>query len=263
MTLYAKWTAVQSGNFVVSFDTGGGSVVADQSVASGGTATAPANPSKEGHTFDGWFKEAAGTTAWDFTNDTLTAATTLYAKWTEAAAGSYAITYNLDGGANHASNPATYTIESGLITLGTPTKSGYDFGGWYDNSGLTGSAVTAIASGSTGAKTFWAKWTPKAAPAVTGATVTVAFTDGGATLAVSGGASIGFAQSGTKTIALTDPDAYASIQWIVDGEQKGTDDAITLNGADYGAGAHSLAIVVTKTGSAAPWSKTLAFTVTE
>jgi uncharacterized repeat protein (TIGR02543 family) len=40
-----------------------------------------------------------------------------------------------------------------------PTKAGYTFGGWYANNGLTGSAVTAIAAGSTGNVEFWAKWT--------------------------------------------------------------------------------------------------------
>ncbi len=39
------------------------------------------------------------------------------------------------------------------------TKNGYEFGGWYDNAGFTGSAITTIATGSTGNKEYWAKWT--------------------------------------------------------------------------------------------------------
>ena len=69
----------------------------------------------------------------------------------------YSITYNGVEGATNP-NPASYTIESEAITLDTPTRDGYTFAGWFDNAGFTGSAVTTITAGSTGDKTFWAKW---------------------------------------------------------------------------------------------------------
>ena len=72
----------------------------------------------------------------------------------------YTITYNLGGGTNASSNPATYTIQSPAITLSAPTRTGYTFGGWYANSGLTGNQVTTIGGGSTGNVQLWAKWTP-------------------------------------------------------------------------------------------------------
>lgn len=71
----------------------------------------------------------------------------------------YPITYNLDGGTNASGAPTSYTIETATITLGTPTKTGYTFDGWYTESAFT-NQVTQIAIGSTGAKAFWAKWTP-------------------------------------------------------------------------------------------------------
>jgi uncharacterized repeat protein (TIGR02543 family) len=71
----------------------------------------------------------------------------------------YTITYELDGGDNFGGAPATYAASSAAITLGTPTKTGYTFGGWYTTGGFSGSAVTGIAAGSTGDKTFYAKWT--------------------------------------------------------------------------------------------------------
>jgi uncharacterized repeat protein (TIGR02543 family) len=52
----------------------------------------------------------------------------------------------------------TYTIESSTITLDTPTRIGFTFDGWYDNIGLTGTAITVVPQGSTGNKTFYAKW---------------------------------------------------------------------------------------------------------
>ena len=73
-------------------------------------------------------------------------------------ANNYTITYNLDGGTNYDDAPTTYTIETDTIILGIPTKDGYVFAGWYDNAEFDGIPVTQIAKGSTGDKTFYAKW---------------------------------------------------------------------------------------------------------
>ena len=78
MTLTAKW--VQT--YTVAFDTNGGSAVAPVTVDAGSTVTKPADPTKSGHNFGGWYKDSTLQTPWDFANDTVTADTTLYAKWT-------------------------------------------------------------------------------------------------------------------------------------------------------------------------------------
>jgi uncharacterized repeat protein (TIGR02543 family) len=84
---------------------------------------------------------------------------TFYAKWSNPTA--YTITYNnLNGGSNNAANPAAYTVEDLPLTLAAPSRTGYTFGGWYDNGGFTGDPVTSIPGGSTGDKIFYAKWTP-------------------------------------------------------------------------------------------------------
>ncbi len=70
----------------------------------------------------------------------------------------YNITYNLDGGTNHANNPADYTVETPTITLQAPTRIGYSFAGWYTTNNFSGDPVTEIRQGSTGDKTFYAKW---------------------------------------------------------------------------------------------------------
>ena len=70
--------------FTVTFDANGHGTAPDsQPVATGNKATKPEDPTAQGYTFGGWYKEAACETQWNFDNDTVTADTTLYAKWTE------------------------------------------------------------------------------------------------------------------------------------------------------------------------------------
>lgn len=68
--------------YTVSFDTDGGTAIPDQSVRSGSKATKPADPTKSGYTFGGWYKEDSFTTAFDFDTEVISADTTVYAKFT-------------------------------------------------------------------------------------------------------------------------------------------------------------------------------------
>jgi len=67
---------------LVIFDSQGGSAIEAQTVDHGELVIEPADPTKAGFTFGGWYKEAGCTNAWDFVTDTVTADVTLYAKWT-------------------------------------------------------------------------------------------------------------------------------------------------------------------------------------
>ena len=71
----------------------------------------------------------------------------------------YSITYMSNGSPINLS-PATYTKGDGLASLPTPESApvGYAFGGWYVADSLTGDPVTSIAPGTSGPKTFYAKW---------------------------------------------------------------------------------------------------------
>ena len=144
-----------------------GSISTSPTVTSGGKVldgksvklTAPA--AATGYTWKGWYTDAAGTTG--KINDTNRAITvtmnenkTLYACYDLI---NYNITYNLNGGSG-ASN-STYTVTTNTITLPTaPTvnKTGYTFGGWFLASDFSGTSQTQITKGSTGAKTYYAKW---------------------------------------------------------------------------------------------------------
>ena len=105
-------------------------------------------PSKVGYTFLGWYN---GETKVDSIAASVSGELTLEAKWT---INSYDITYELAGGVNDSENPASYTIESGLITLKDPTREGYTFLGWYNGEQL----VTTIDSNTLENITLTAKW---------------------------------------------------------------------------------------------------------
>ena len=69
----------------VTFDSQGGSAVASQTVAVGTAVTRPANPARNGYSFQGWYT-ADGDTQWDFANS-VTGNMTLFARWTQNSSG--------------------------------------------------------------------------------------------------------------------------------------------------------------------------------
>ena len=83
---------------------------------------------------------------------------TLTAKWNLE---SYNITYVLNGGTNNSNNPITYTIESGTLSLYTPTNDVYTFGGWYTSPDFSNDVVSTISSETIGNIILYAKWLEK------------------------------------------------------------------------------------------------------
>jgi uncharacterized repeat protein (TIGR02543 family) len=114
-------------------------------------------PTKTGYNFRGWYKDSV------FTGPAVTKITQgsmesmeFYAKWEVI---TYDITYGLNGGTAGAGTPTSYTVEDLPVSLVNPSLADYDFQGWYEDNGFTGSPVTSIPASSTGNKTFYAKWT--------------------------------------------------------------------------------------------------------
>lgn len=148
----------------VTFNANGhGTAPAAQVVTYGSTASNPGTLSVTGYTHDGsWYTTSACTTAWNFSS-AITEDKILYAKWT---ANPYSITYLDQGGTTFsgthaASYPTTHTYGT-ATSLDSPTKVGYNFGGYFTNSSCTGTAVTSLsASGYTANITLYAKWTEK------------------------------------------------------------------------------------------------------
>lgn len=148
VTVYASFSINQ---YTISFETDGGTTVSEITQDYGTAIAAPAQPAKTGYAFVGWY-ESDPQELYDFT--TMPARDfTLYAAWKLV---TYDIVYNLDGGVN-GSNPSGYTIESDTITLADATKRGYEFLGWFSDSGL-GTPVSEIEAGSYGDVELFAGW---------------------------------------------------------------------------------------------------------
>ena len=69
--------------YKVEFDTDGGSSVDDQTIVYEGKVIKPSDPTKDNYDFKGWYKDSGYNTEFDFDTETITSATTIYAKWEE------------------------------------------------------------------------------------------------------------------------------------------------------------------------------------
>ena len=84
-------------------------------------AARPADPTKEGHTFIGWYN---GESEWNFETP-VTEKLTLTAKWQ---INRYTITFDTAGGSEVA--PITQDYGTTITAPANPTKTGYTFAGW-------------------------------------------------------------------------------------------------------------------------------------
>lgn len=148
--LKASWKKLNEDSVVVTFDSNGGSSIATQTVKKGEKAMKPANPTRNGYTFNGWYLENK---KFDF-NSTIDTNITLKAGWTKNEvtpnAGNnnqtenpkpaptpevvkYTVSFNSNGGSSVASQTI---IAGGKATKpADPARNGYKFIGWMHNGG--------------------------------------------------------------------------------------------------------------------------------
>lgn len=127
ITLKAKWEAIPK--YTVTFNSDGGTEIAQQTILKGGYVTAPASPTKLNNRFLGWFNNG---TAWDFSKNTVTESITLTAKWEEAP--KFTVTFDSDGGTPIPSQTVFYGNTA--TRPSAPTKTDYTFRGWYTKDGV-------------------------------------------------------------------------------------------------------------------------------
>lgn len=123
----AQITGEVIGAYTVTFQSEGGSEVASQ-IRANTPADQPADPTKEGYTFIGWYK---GESEWNFETP-VTADLTLTAKWQ---INRYTITFDTAGGSEVPS--ITQDYGTAITPPAAPTRTGYTFAGWDRESPTT------------------------------------------------------------------------------------------------------------------------------
>jgi uncharacterized repeat protein (TIGR02543 family) len=150
--------------YIVTFNSQGGSAVLPQTIDSGSFTTTPTSPTRTGYTFTGWFKESACVNEWIFASNQVAINMVLYAKWT---INSYIVTYigngNTGGIAPSMTTHAYNTIITVLANTGNLVKTNFAFTGWNtaSNGSGTGYAIGATFFIAAANVTLFAQWTGK------------------------------------------------------------------------------------------------------
>ncbi len=122
-------TFLKKVNYNVTFDSVGGSSVGALSVLNGQEAEKPANPTKNGFVFVGWYADADYTTAWSFATQVVTGDVKLYAYWVPESAQAYTVSFDL--GYDGAPAIESQTTYDKVRNLPTPERAGHTFLGWW------------------------------------------------------------------------------------------------------------------------------------
>ncbi|MCK7486338.1 MAG: InlB B-repeat-containing protein [Bacillus subtilis] len=150
ITLYAKWTV---NSFTINFNSNGGSAATSITQNYATAASAPADPTKTGYTFTGWYSDAGLTECLCVHHD---AGTEHHAVREVDDHRTYTIqAFNVNGGS--AVGSITQNYATAVSAPADPTKTGYTFAGWYSDAGLT-SAYTFTTMPAENI-TLYAKWT--------------------------------------------------------------------------------------------------------
>ena len=211
--------------YTISFNTDGGSEVVSQEVEEGKKINKPADPSKEGYEFLGWYLNGK---YFDFESK-VEENLTLEAKWKEIVKEEnnekeevikYTVTFDSNGG----SKVSKQTVEAGEKAKQpkAPTRSGYTFQGWY-----LGSTKYNFSNKVTKNITLTAKWKKNeetVTPTVKEYTVTFN-TDGGSSVK---------AQTVKENETASKPsnptkDGYTFVGWLLNGSRFDFSTKITSN----------------------------------
>ncbi|MBE6131403.1 MAG: hypothetical protein E7183_06740 [Erysipelotrichaceae bacterium] len=150
LVLYAKWRQ----KFTISYNILGGELTNQEpsTYFEGYTYSLP-SPTRDGYQFMGWYLNP------EFTSEKIESITEntqgnldLYAKWAQE----FSIDYNTSEGTLE-SKINSY-IEGDEFTLPIPTRSNYEFKGWYLNSEFTGDTIESITKDTKGDLNLYAKW---------------------------------------------------------------------------------------------------------
>ena len=234
----------------VTYNSNGGSTLAAATVTDGNTVVLP-TPTRSGYTFAGWFSDS-GLTARVTSPYMPTADGILYAGWTVTNTGgggssgsgggdstpTWRITFDVNGGLS----VSPRNVDRGsMTTLPTPTRSGYNFLGWFSDKELTDEVDSPYKPAAN--TTLYAGWedrtpsvspspsptpapipapvptptpTPTPTPAPDGSTHTVTYNSNGGSAVGNGSVNVG------ETVTLPTPtrSGYTFAGWYSDADLK-------------------------------------------
>ncbi len=154
----------------LTFNTNGGTAIAQQTHPAGSVITKPNDPLKTGYNFEGWYSNSYLTQVFTFSN-MPDEDITVYAKWTGK---EYTLSFDENGGdelpADKGSKKVIYGEAYGQLPV--PERVGYSFAGWYtlraEGVRVSAETITELSEDIT----LYARWSDK--PAIDNGTITVA-----------------------------------------------------------------------------------------
>ena len=142
ITLYAHWTVK---TYIVSFNAMGGTITHSEEeteVTYGETYDELPVPSKTGYSFVGWFTgKIDGDEVTSNTTVTIIGDQELYAHWV---ASKIVVTFDVNGGKELARKEITVAFNSTYGELPEPSRTGYDFSGWFTDMNESVSSDTIV-----------------------------------------------------------------------------------------------------------------------
>jgi len=130
-------------NYTVKYETSGGSTIANATVVNGKTLAKPADPTRDGYKFVGWYADSEFKTPFAFGTQPITADTTVYAQWAEMVDDGAEYNVTLDANYDGADALKALTTKgSKVYDLPTLDREGYTFGGWWISMDKDGSKLS-------------------------------------------------------------------------------------------------------------------------
>ncbi|SDD96799.1 leucine-rich repeat domain-containing protein, partial [Peptococcus niger] len=217
--------------YTVTFNTNSGSAVSAQTITAGGHVTKPADPTKAGYTFAGWYKDAGLTTAFDFATETINADTTIYAKWTQNVPPTpvtYTLTASVDGGHGSVSPTSKTVNKDERVTLTFAPDTGYEIDTVTVNGTAVGVMSNVLDITMNENKTVIVKFKAVGTPPI-GIPVTITFDKNGGTGSMAN-VTVNKGEAYKLPIcAFTAPNGKKFKAWEVNGTEKNVGDSIKVN----------------------------------
>ncbi len=110
------------------------------------------------YTFDGWYKDSACTTAWDFAKDTIEQDTTIYGKWDRKIKPYFYVTFVAEGAEHVPEKVKLYEDEPVNEPSQKPTIKGKTFKGWYTDEEDSDTEFVTWGKPLSGNLTLYAQW---------------------------------------------------------------------------------------------------------